>query len=432
MKEKLFGKQAVATKPRWYRSGICLLLTSVLTAGLGCDALKKEPPQILAVSPAHQERAGQDTAVSVLFSRSMERSTAENAFSLTGSEGTVQGIFYWNDEDRRMTFQPELPLENGVYYTLRVYRRARTPEGDTLVNDHISSFFSGTDLVPPEVREIDPPDGTEGFPLRGTFRVVFSEPMDRLTVEKNLRLSPPLRGRFEWNADGTEVLFLPLEEMDFHGGYTIMIGSACRDLAGNPLSSDISSFFTAGEEFIRPMVVGISVQSTGEDLMAGNNFGEHHGVNPEEVLFFRFSESVDRSSFARALRFSPTVSWHALWNGDSTQCTLRFSENHLPLQSYEFQLGDELTDRAGNCLNEPVVRYFTVDGEAALPPRISEILFFRTETESVFMNYLSVNELGMETSPDNQYRLDIYFTNDMNRSSVPDNVRIDYISGPRP
>ncbi len=398
-------------------------------AAIACAACSQDvaPPAIEGVSPGHQASVRADAPVTVDFSEPMDRERTEGAFSLTSSEGMVAGSFRWENDDRRLVFLPELPLANGRYYTVRVTTAARDRAGNALTVEYLSSFLVGDDLAPPEVVAISPENLTRAFPLDGVIRIEFSEPMDRMSVERGVRFTPSIPGTFVWTSD-TVVEYRPFAPLVFATDYQITISTACTDLAGNGLLATVESFFTAGDEFERPRITSLVDTSSGTDLAAHGNFHEYDGISHAASLRVRFSEPVDRASFRDALSLSPSAEHQVEWNDASDGCTISFPRGLVSLQRYELRVNRTLRDTAGNEMAEVFVAYAVIDAVASRPPAIAGVWFadrpLTDDTESDYYNHL-----GVEFSSDSTYQFRVAFDRDVDRVSVHDGVFCSFMNG---
>ena len=65
--------------------------------------------------------------------------------------------------------------------------------------------------------------------------IVFSEPMDRTSVEQAFSLSPAMDGTFSWSVDSRTVTFTPSRPLQGGTDYFVVVDTGARDLAGNAL-----------------------------------------------------------------------------------------------------------------------------------------------------------------------------------------------------
>lgn len=125
-----------------------------------------------------------------------------------------------------------------------VEERVETPTGD------------GT---PPEVVSSNPAAGTGGVRIGSTITLTYSETMDTASGEAAFAVAPSLAGEHTWATGGTEQTFTPASSMAPGTIYTVTIGVAASDTAGNPLAEAYSFTFTTG--------------GTGENVWGGSLWG---------------------------------------------------------------------------------------------------------------------------------------------------------------
>ena len=105
-------------------------------------------PVVRSFSPAHGATAlPASTTVAVEFSETMDRPTAQAAFSLrrTGDGAAVAGKFSWSGN--RMTFRPSVALAEATGYTSTVGRGALDAAGNQLAASAVSTFQTGTTVT---------------------------------------------------------------------------------------------------------------------------------------------------------------------------------------------------------------------------------------------------------------------------------------------
>lgn len=114
-------------------------------------------------------------------------------------------------------------------------------------------YYDYADAVPPEVVDVYPENLASGIALDVTFRVTFSEPMDRVTVKSAVKLS---RGdaAVDYAAlepdGGPSNVFggRPFDALSPKTAYDLTVGAEARDLAGNGLKDggEVGVRFTTG------------------------------------------------------------------------------------------------------------------------------------------------------------------------------------------
>ncbi|MBA3046447.1 MAG: Ig-like domain-containing protein [Candidatus Thermoplasmatota archaeon] len=103
------------------------------------------------------------------------------------------------------------------------------------------SFTDLGDIFPPTIQNVSVADGDRTFPLNGTIRIRFNEPMNRTSVENAFSITGNVTGTFSW--DGFNVTFTP-DSLDYGAYYTVIISTAAADEWGNNIDSPISFSFT--------------------------------------------------------------------------------------------------------------------------------------------------------------------------------------------
>jgi uncharacterized protein YfaS (alpha-2-macroglobulin family) len=147
-------------------------------------------PYVLETSPRDNAiHVGPSQTISVTFNQPMDRTSAQEHFSLMAeaTEEEVPGDFRWED-DETMVFVPAEDLELDTFYVAWVARGAKAAkvEGAT-AEDYVWSF---TTVSLPYVISTYPADGdTEVEPYTG-LEVEFSSPMDPDTLLPNLTILP--------------------------------------------------------------------------------------------------------------------------------------------------------------------------------------------------------------------------------------------------
>lgn len=76
----------------------------------------------------------------------------------------------------------------------------------------------------------------------GVFRVIFSQPMDRKSVERAFRINPSLEGSFHWSFN--ELTFTPAAGMEKGRTYEVTIDTSARSLLLKPLAESYRQSFS--------------------------------------------------------------------------------------------------------------------------------------------------------------------------------------------
>ncbi len=407
-----------------------VLLVLTLT-GCGTDI---EMPEVFDVL-SYKISTDQGTSVKVIFSEEMNRISCESAFLLSSPDGAVKGNFSWNSSGKSFVFTPAEKLISGTYYTVTIARSASDISDNKIKTEFLYSFYAGTDIVSPRVAAVIPGNYTHNFPRDGIIRINFSEPMDRTSVERNIKFYPSHGILFSWT-DAETVNIIPLSPYDFMTDYTCTIGRQCADVSGNLLLEEKKILFTSGSEFLRPYITEISSTPQSDPDVSGNvnwitggNFSVWRGVDKNTVLNFRFSESVDRQSFIEALKISPAAELSVSWSSD-TICSVNFMPGLTPGIKYELRVLKSLKDVSGNEALDSVILYFLVNAvSGSIPEIISASLKSSDETILQSMIPDAVSNINISPYEDGKCKVSFIFNKVMDQVSVHERVMIEKIIG---
>lgn len=185
------------------------------------------PPRVLGTDPVNGSvDVTLVTNVTLTFSPDVNTSSLAGALSW---EPAVWSEISW--EGATATLTPQHPLEEGTVYNLTVGTSLSDIRGNPMEEPYLLTFTTAgsSDRIPPYLEATTPPAGSNIIP-GGSVRLVWSEPMDRDSVEEAIMVSPIAETSFSWS---DRVLVVTLEGLDVGTVYTINIDSSIRDRAGN-------------------------------------------------------------------------------------------------------------------------------------------------------------------------------------------------------
>jgi alpha-2-macroglobulin len=186
-----------------------------------------------------------DSAVVLTFNQPVVPLGADSAdlpaaFSL---EPATAGRGEWLNTSTYI-FYPEPALQGGADYSARV-----NPSLPGLGADNAIRWSFSTSL--PRVVDATPYD-IEPLDLEPEITVTFNQPMNRASVEADLRLEGPsgrVDGIFEWNESGTQMGFKPQGRLARAAAYRLRLSSESRSLNGQPLQAGIQRDYVTYPEF---------------------------------------------------------------------------------------------------------------------------------------------------------------------------------------
>jgi len=159
---------------------------------------------------------------------------------------------------------------------------------------------------PPVVVRTNPPPGKRDVPLNASVVVVFSEPIDLVTLTvagvQVRRGSTPVPGTLAFlDSERVTILFTPAAPLAPSAVYTLMVTQAIHDLAGEALESAVTEEFTTAatapsyEEYFVDSDLPLTGNQVGDSVSVRATVrvmdGAGHGI---EGALVRFRGSIGR------------------------------------------------------------------------------------------------------------------------------------------
>jgi len=111
------------------------------------------------------------------------------------------------------------------------------------------------DLIPPDIIEVYPEDGTTNF-KDNLIRLTFSEYVDKSSFKSALFISPKINHlNFNWSGTSVEVIFE--DSLENNTTYSVNIGTEVKDLNnGNKMKEPYSFAFSTGKQIDKGIISG--------------------------------------------------------------------------------------------------------------------------------------------------------------------------------
>lgn len=200
-------------------------------------------PTVVSTTPADNDQAVDvASTIRVIFSRTMDQSSTEAAFSISPS---AAGSFAWDADGLGFTYTPYTDLTFATTYSVTVGTSATDSEGIPLASSYNFSFQAGTDFTNPTISYVresggvtDITDGVSGVFKDAAFVVTFDEAMDYDATESAFSLtrtadSSSVSGVFSWAANFQSVTFTPDSPLEPESWYLLEVSTSATDVAGN-------------------------------------------------------------------------------------------------------------------------------------------------------------------------------------------------------
>ncbi len=258
--------------------------TFSFTTGAGVDSTR---PRVETSAPSPGATATAQ-AVTVRFSEEMDPFTVTTAsFSVGGIGGLVHCA------GREATFYPLSPFAASKTYTVTVTTAAKDLSGNPLFEDTTFTFTTpaAADVVAPTIALLSPVAGESGVRINRGVHILFSEPMDPMTINSATVRIANETGHVTYDASTRIASFMPVGSLRANVTETLTITQGVRDLSGNVLAATATCTFTTGNrsESVAPDLVsaggyaaigGTAVSATG----AASRLHGDLGVSPGSTL----------------------------------------------------------------------------------------------------------------------------------------------------
>jgi hypothetical protein len=186
------------------------------------------------------------------FNYSMDTASVERALLV---QPALPSAFQWNDSATRITITPATPLIPSLEYRVSFAGGLRDANGDDLPTPDPRAF-----VAPPAIHRVEPRHNSIVSPLT-SIRLTFDRPMNAESTEAAFRLTPALRGRFDW--DDTTLIFTPERGyLSENAQYTVTLDTSARSAAGEAVLTEpyVSTFRTMQFEMIASFGEGANLQ----------------------------------------------------------------------------------------------------------------------------------------------------------------------------
>jgi hypothetical protein len=142
-------------------------------------------PNLIGSSPeANDTNSALNAPLMLQFDKVLDPITAENGITVQTGGVPVTGTFGFSTNGKTVTFTPTSIWPANTSLTVAYTTQISDTAGNALANPGSFNFSTGaaTDTTAPTVTLVNPPNGSTGVGLNVTPRVVFSEPINQLSL----------------------------------------------------------------------------------------------------------------------------------------------------------------------------------------------------------------------------------------------------------
>ncbi len=369
--------------------------------------------EVTGWSPEEDKLTGTSgVAVEVSFSAEVEKTTAEEAFSLTSDGVEIPGVFSWRDSD---TLRYELfhDLDIGKNYTLKVSVKAEDIFGNSLKKDFVHEFTTRTTDSRLMILSQIPADYEIVDDLYQTVEFIFDKQMNTASVADNFTISPPVQGYFTWSTGADVFTYNPTSPYEWNEEYTVTFSPETTDADGWELGYEHIRHFEIGTDRTPPDVILVSDETETYDIIRDDPDDATLTLTRNwEIgrnIIIQFSKEMDRDSVEGALTIEPQCSWSAQWsaNAQGERLLIEWDEPLIYKTSYSLRIADTAADIKENLLTDSLTYSFRTDGSASKPPELMRLVYVKQP----MTNPLREDILYDKDDPSNN-KVDYIFSNE--------------------
>jgi hypothetical protein len=211
------------------------------------DAGKSEDtvlPSITRSAPASgSTNVALNSGLEVEFSEPMNIDTVQVSIS----PPVPLGAPTWSLGNSRLLIQPSSSLAQNASYTLTL--AGKDVAGNELTGLRIISFSTtgpAPDTTPPTSLGFLPSNSAMGVERTGLITILFSEPMNKASVQSAFMITSPIgfnSGAFAWNEASTEMTYRPNADFSYGTSVDWQVSTTAKDASGNLLQTLITGTF---------------------------------------------------------------------------------------------------------------------------------------------------------------------------------------------
>ena len=292
-------------------------------------------------------------SVWIFFSEAMDRNSAQSAVSFSPS---IAGTFQWLNGDKTLQFIPDSSLISNTRYTVMINSTARSLNSVSLPSSVSANFLTNT-APPPVLLSSLITSGTSvgclnlvgtsdqdfyggtvsnvcaGTVTRNKIIYTFNEPMDAVSVQSGILMTPNIPGAYLWSAGNTVLTFTPDSAYSAGSRYSFGISGSVKSASGTSIGAVAPFSFLVNQEIPPPFLTSV-VLTTGTssnciplsgtvntDLLISSPMDACIGSVTRNSIQFSFSEPMDTVSAQSGISFSPAVTGAYSWSAGNTVLT---------------------------------------------------------------------------------------------------------------
>lgn len=193
----------------------------------------RQPPGVVEVVPTGTN-VPLNSKLKLVFTEKIDKQTFISNTTITPS---VSGS--WVSEDGSTFSLNPNNLQPGITYTINVKSGTKTLAGGFLASDVVYQF---TTIGPVKIIQSSPTNEAKAVSVGSQLAFSFDQSVDHNSAETNFKISPTIKGGFEWNKD--TLIFKPQTPFNFSADYRVTFSKGIQAPSGFASVSDQVFNFT--------------------------------------------------------------------------------------------------------------------------------------------------------------------------------------------
>jgi len=324
-----------------YSTLIILLFPAII---LSCGMWLLPPLEIVSISTENN--------ITIVFSSQPSEVSIKKAFSLTEEGQTVSGSFLFNN--KTVIFIPLNGLRVNHEYNITISTIAEDERGNSLLRDFEYRFFTKTDTTAPQILNITPANENDLTIAPEKITITFSKPIDTVSFERALSISPSITHVLEWNTENSVVDIVPIRPLVGGTRYTITINTTLTDIYRNALLTTFRSTFLYGLDRDPPeAIVSWETPNGTSDSLVPDIVNQ--GIPSDSFFVIEFDKQVLIDAIVGFIQITPPIGFTVTPDLVSRQ-SARITLNQKPewSKNYTLRLRSGITDTFGNRIEEDI------------------------------------------------------------------------------
>lgn len=211
------------------------------------------PPQVVSTTPDENSvSVAVSTTISIIFSESIAAASVQSSdVTVSDSQGAdVSGTV--SVSGNTVTFSPDNALANSTVYSVSVGPGINDMAGNAMDSPFVFDFETeadsgGDDTTPPQVASTTPVDNSTSIATSTNISIVFDQSISAASVQQSdITVSDSQGGSVSGTVSASDdtITFSPNNALANSTTYSVSVGPAIDDLAGNSMTAAFDFSFT--------------------------------------------------------------------------------------------------------------------------------------------------------------------------------------------